>query len=184
MSDDDLISTPSQTVGPFFHFGLTTPFGRKPGTSAADDQIRVIVRVFDGDGLPLDDAIVEFWQRNVQRTPGSGTEELETSECGRVATDADGSCEIVLTRPQATDSGRARRAAHINLCLFARGLLRQVYTRIYFSGDPALESDPVVALVPADRRATLMARPDGAAPDRWRFDLHLQGPHETVFFDR
>ena len=180
---EDLIATPSQTVGPFFHFGLTTPFGRGPG-AAAETSIRLIVRVLDGDGAPMDDAVVEYWQRGAAHAPeGVDGSAQSTSECGRAATGADGSCEIAISPPQGV-ADTASQAAHLNLCLFARGLLRQVYTRVYFAGDPALGSDPVLALVPADRRETLMAQPVDGKPGRWSFDLHLQGPRETVFFDR
>ena len=188
MSDDDvLIATPSQTVGPFFHFGLATPFGRKPDAAAEEERIRLAVRVLDGDGVPLDDAVLEFWQRGDELAGGGSPAggHAPVSECGRAATGPDGICEIVTAPPRGTaGSGEPSQAAHLNLCLFARGLLRQVYTRVYFAGDPALESDPVFALVPADRRATLIARPDPGQPGWWLFDLHLQGPQETVFFDR
>ena len=183
MSGEDLVATPSQTVGPFFHFGLTTPFGRGPG-AAADTSIRLIVRVHDGDGAPIDDAVVEYWQPGATRAAKSADGSAEpTSECGRASTGADGSCEIIISPPEGV-AGTPSQAAHLNLCLFARGLLRQVYTRVYFAGDPALGSDPVLSLVPPDRRQTLIARPDDGQPGRWSFDLHLQGPRETVFFDR
>lgn len=165
MSDDSaLVASGSQTVGPFFHFALTAdaafgvvkPLG--PG-----ERIRLVVRVTDGDARPVSDAIVELWQA----IAGD-----HRAAFGRLPTDADGSCEFETVRPP----------RHINVCLFARGLLRQVHTRIYFADDPELESDPALRLVPADRRATLIATPDGAVPNRWRFDLRLQGAGETVFF--
>jgi protocatechuate 3,4-dioxygenase alpha subunit len=185
MSDDDLVSTPSQTVGPFFDFGLVTTFHRRPGSPPIEGQIRLTVRVFDGDGVPLDDAVVEFWQRGDQPAAGAGTTSTAlTSECGRAATGADGSCELLVSRPRSAAGDVPAPAAHVNLCLLARGLLRQVYTRVYFAGDPALASDPVLALVPADRQATLLAQPDPKEAGRWSFEIHLQGPQETVFFDR
>jgi len=178
MSDDELVSTPSQTVGPFFHFGLTTPFGRQPGAQPKTETLTLVIRVFDGDGVPMDDAVVEFWHRESE--VGDARAGEPASHCGRAATGPDGGCEIVIAPPQAG----AGTAAHLNLCVFARGLLRQVYTRVYFAGDPALDSDPVLALVPTDRRATLIAQPDATQHRRWSFDLHLQGPLGTVFFDR
>jgi protocatechuate 3,4-dioxygenase alpha subunit len=69
------------------------------------------------------------------------------------------------------------------VCIFARGLLRQLHTRIYFEGDPALEHDAVLARVPEPRRRTLLARPDPERPGLWLFDVRLQGDDETVFFD-
>src|SRR5262249_44467952 len=167
------------TVGPFFHFGLVTTFHRRPGSPPIEDQIRLTVRVFDGDGVPLDDAVIEFWQRGDQPATGAGTaSDAVTSECGRAATGSDGSCEILGSRGRSPAGDVPARAAHVNLCLFARGLLRQVYTRVYFAGDPALASDAVLALVPADRRDTLLAQPDPKEAGRWSFEIHLQGPHE------
>ena len=95
---------------------------------------RLIVRVFDGDRAAMDDAVVEFWQRGSGVADGRSVE--PTAHCGRAATGPDGACEIVMTRCR---SRTPHSAAHVNLCLFARGLLRQVYTRVYFAGDPALE---------------------------------------------
>jgi protocatechuate 3,4-dioxygenase alpha subunit len=75
------------------------------------------------------------------------------------------------------------QAPHLNVALFARGLLKQLYTRVYFANDPTNEEDPVLALVPENRRKTLMARLDGHRLNCWKFDIHLQGERETVFFD-
>ena len=99
---------------------------------------------------------------------------------GRLPTDAEGHCLFETIRPGPTEPGGA---AHVNICLFMRGMLRHIYTRVYFAGDPALAADPVLALVPADRRATLVAAADPAAAGEWRFDIRLQGAGETVFFD-
>ena len=75
------------------------------------------------------------------------------------------------------------KAPHLNVAIFGRGMLKQLYTRIYFAGDPANSEDPVIALVPPPRRDTLIAQPDPARPGHWHFDIHLQGEQETVFFD-
>jgi protocatechuate 3,4-dioxygenase alpha subunit len=161
MSDEKPVATPSQTVGPFFHFGMTAHIGAAaPPTDA--ERVRLLVTVLDGDGAPLDDAVVEYWHK---------VADAETAHCGRAATAKDGTCRIETVRP----------AGHVNLCIFARGLLRHLFTRVYFPGDAAA-ADPVLSLVPPDRRATLFATADG--PGAWRFDVHLQGAHETVFFDR
>jgi protocatechuate 3,4-dioxygenase alpha subunit len=82
-----------------------------------------------------------------------------------------------------TDGQGRTQAAHVDVCIFARGLLRHLYTRVYFAGDPDLAGDPILALVPADRRATLLASPAAGTPGQWMWDVHLQGPAETVFFD-
>jgi protocatechuate 3,4-dioxygenase, alpha subunit len=75
------------------------------------------------------------------------------------------------------------QAPHLTVAVFARGMLKQLYTRLYFAGDPRNENDPILALVPADRRDTLMAKPDSARAGHWRFDVRLQRGQETVFFD-
>jgi protocatechuate 3,4-dioxygenase alpha subunit len=173
------IATPSQTVGPFFHFGITTD--QRLGSvapAAAGERLRLRIRVLDGDGMPLPDAMIEIYQANAAGeygTPGF-------SGFGRLATAADGSCVFDTIRPgRVRDAAGGGQAAHVNVCVFARGLLRQLYTRVYFAGDPDLDADPVLALVPADRRATLVASPaDGGT---WEWPVHLQGPAETVFFD-
>ena len=153
MSDGDRVATPSQTVGPFFHLGL---HDERTGV-ASGNHLRLAVSVADGDDRAVDDAIVEVW---------TATEFL------RVATREDGSFEIDIAR-----------APHLNLCVFARGLLRHLHTRVYFAGDLTLGSDPVFTRVPEDRRHTLLACPDPQTPGRWSFRLRLQGPQETVFFD-
>lgn len=159
---DDLIATPSQTVGPFFHVGLTAH--STVGSRAADSsaRIRLRVSVMDGDDAPVPDAWLEVWE-------SSGP---EPSDVGRLATDETGACEFEL----------ARTGTPLNVCVFARGLLRHLTTRVYFAGDPGLAHDPVLALVPGPRRATLIAEPDAGDSRRWRFDIRLQGDDETVFF--
>lgn len=81
------------------------------------------------------------------------------------------------------DATGATQSPHINLTLFARGLLRHLHTRVYFDGEPANAHDPVLALVPEDRRGTLLARQVPEQPQTWSFEIHLQGENETVFFD-
>jgi protocatechuate 3,4-dioxygenase alpha subunit len=182
-------ATPSQTVGPFFHFGLTDD--PSLGTIAKDDtkgtRIQLRIRVLDGDGEPVPDALIELWQADADgRYPidadRSKTKLPSFSGFGRLPTTADGTCvfETVLPGRVAGDNG-VPQAAHINVCLFARGLLRQIYTRTYFEGSDGLDTDPILRIVPADRRQTLIARPAGA--NEWLFDIRLQGDEETVFFD-
>jgi protocatechuate 3,4-dioxygenase alpha subunit len=175
------IATPSQTVGPFFHFGVVPDerFGSLAG-NAAGERLHLRIRVLDGAGTPLPDAMVEIYQANAAGEYGSA----EFSGFGRLATHADGSCEFETIRPGRVRDPLGRpQAAHVNVCLFARGLLRQVYTRAYFAGDPDLDADPILSLVPADRRATLLARPATGASDTWEWNIRLQGEQETVFFD-
>src|SRR4051812_38081765 len=114
MSRESLLATPSQTVGPFFHFGLRDAQGRAAAVNA--DRTQIHVRVIDGAGAPVADALVEFWSR---------ADGDSTAESGRVSTGEDGSCLVEVVR--------AARCVHV--CLFARGLLHHVFTRIYFAGN-------------------------------------------------
>jgi protocatechuate 3,4-dioxygenase, alpha subunit len=188
----DFVPTPSQTVGPYFRIGLTWKHPR-PTIAAAEakgERVHLTCRVFDGDDVPLDDALVEIWQCDAGGKYNH-PDDLQTTECdascfgfGRMGTDEDGACEFETVKPGRVPSpGNLLQAPHLNVGLFARGMLKQFYTRIYFGGDPANEEDPVLALVPQERRDTLMAQPDSSRPGGWRFDIHLQGEQETVFFD-
>jgi protocatechuate 3,4-dioxygenase alpha subunit len=168
MSGEARVATGSQTVGPFFHFGLTPkPNGRLVDRLSGGEAIALLIRVTDGDGEPLSDAVVEVMQEGV---------------FGRMPTGEDGTCVFETIRPRVSANDPGDTSPHLFVCLFARGLLRHLHTRIYFAGDPALERDPVLALVPHDRRQTLLARAHGADQRRWTFDLRLQGAGETVFF--
>jgi protocatechuate 3,4-dioxygenase alpha subunit len=187
MSDGNpLVCTPSQTVGPFFQIGMTRhATGRVMGHLAARDLIKLAVVVTDGDGRPVPDAVVEIWQTASAPADDGPAGALTEAVCafGRLGSTPDGTCEFETVRPDArADANGAVRAGHINVCVFARGLLRQLHTRIYFSGDSALGADPVLALVPEDRRRTLFATPESGQPARWRFHLRLQGADETAFF--
>lgn len=163
-------ATPSQTVGPFFRVCLAADAEHGRLLRGEMPRIALAIRVIDGDGAPVNDALVEIWQ---------STADGGSCAFGRLGTDEDGGCEFETTRPPAPSGG----APHINVCLFARGLLRHLLTRVYFDGDAHIGGDPVLALVPEHRRGTLVARRDAATADRWIFDIHLQGQQETVFFD-
>lgn len=189
VEEPDLVASPSATVGPFFHFGLATDatLGRVADRSAEGEPITLHFSITDGVGLPVPDALVEIWQvdaaGNVAEAPSPGRSPAFWG-FGRLPTGEDGTCEFETIRPGMVPDGQGgRQAAHINICLFARGLLRHLHTRVYFAGDAALEGDPVLALVPAHRRGTLLARPDPKVAGRWQFDVRLQGNDETVFFD-
>jgi protocatechuate 3,4-dioxygenase alpha subunit len=187
-----LTATPSQTVGPFFHFGLAANarLGSLVRADTKGERLRLRIRVLDGDGAPVPDALVELWQADADgvytrpENPASLLTPDRFCGFGRLGTDNDGACVFETIRPgQVNDSSGNPQASHINVCLFARGLLRQLYTRIYFAGDPDLERDAVLALVPAHRRETLLAKPDQVRAETWSFDIRLQGAGETVFFD-
>jgi protocatechuate 3,4-dioxygenase alpha subunit len=153
-----LLRTPSQTVGPFFTIGLAP---RGQNEVVADGDVRLIGRVTDVNGEPVDDALLELYQPE------------GWARCG---TDADGRFEFRTVKPASGDGS----APHIDVLVFARGLLRHVGTRIYFPDETeANASDPVLSTLEPDARATLVAvQEDGAL----RFDLRLRGERETVFF--
>lgn len=190
-----LTATPSQTVGPFFHFGLAdnAALGRLAGPDTKGERIFLDIGVFDGDGEPVPDSLVEIWQADADgsyvrpSSPVTGDVRRMAPEFtgfGRLPTGTDGVCRFETIRPgRVADAQGLRQASHINVCLFARGLLRQLYTRIYFAGDPALARDTIYQLVPGERRDTLLATRVTDEPCRWRFDVRLQGERETVFFD-
>jgi protocatechuate 3,4-dioxygenase alpha subunit len=188
-AEPDLVATPSETVGPFFHFGIATDpaLGCVADRSIRGEFITLRIRVTDGDGHVVPDALIEIWQVDADgkaAIPPPTGQQRAFRGFGRLPTTDDGACEFETVRPgRAAGTGEDFQAPHINVCLFARGLLRHLHTRVYFSGDPALVEDAVLALVPAERRETLLAKPDPGTPGRWLFDLRLQGDNETVFFD-
>jgi protocatechuate 3,4-dioxygenase alpha subunit len=193
------IATSSQTVGPFFHFGLTAneSLGRLASPDTPGEHIQLRVRVLDGAGEAVPDAVIEIYQADAEgRSPdstrlraqrGGGSPEPRRrgifSGFGRLPTGADGSCQFHTIKPGVVRTNGIEQAPHLNVCLLARGLLRQVYTRIYFKDDPALAADPILTLVSADRRLTLLAEPSASEPGLWEFVIRLQGSGETVFID-
>jgi len=188
----DLVPTPSQTAGPYFHLGMTetrsVPCIAGPQTKG--ERVRLTCRVIDGNGVLVNDAMIEIWQANAEGKYNhpddvpEKTGDFSWFGFGRMATAEDGSCEFETIKPgRVLGSGNELQAPHLNVAIFARGMLKQLYTRIYFAGDPANSEDPVISLVPPPRREILMAQPDTARPGHWRFDVHLQGEQETVFFD-
>jgi protocatechuate 3,4-dioxygenase, alpha subunit len=207
--DAYLGQTPAQTLGPFFHQGLlrTRAVFQVPGLchDEADVFHHVLVQpgtfgerialegvVYDGLGQPVPDALLEIWQANANGRyhhplDSSGRElDPEFAGYGRAATSARGAFTFVSVKPGAVEGPAGRlQASHINLVLGARGMARHAFTRIYFEGDSRLAQDPVLALVPEQRRATLLAREAGQRDGAtlYRFDIHLQGQGETVFFE-
>jgi protocatechuate 3,4-dioxygenase alpha subunit len=159
--------TPSQTVGPFFAFGLTPkqygyPFsqllsGRIEGKGK---RITITGQVFDGKGVAITDALVELWQEEGIARQGTGTT-------------LDASFRFETVKPS---------KPYIDVIVFMRGLLSHVYTRLYFDDEAkANNADDVLASVAEERRDTLIARHEGQG--HYRFDIRMQGEHETVFFD-
>ena len=189
------IATSSQTVGPFFHFGLTANenLGVVASPDTPGDHILLRVRVLDGDGAAVPDAVIEIYQADAKgRYPDATGPRGPRPESrapavftgfGRLPTGADGVCVFRTIRPGRVRIQDKEQAAHVNVCLLTRGLLRQIYTQVYFKDDPALPDDPILALVPADRRHTLLASPSDEETGAWEFVIRLQGDEETVFFD-
>jgi protocatechuate 3,4-dioxygenase, alpha subunit len=189
--------TPSQTVGPYFAYGLTAtqygyafnqPFDAVLALDAARGQrIRLEGRVIDGDGKPINDALVEISQPDgTGAYPQSVAQARETGfrAFGRAGTGTDAENRFVFhtVKPGAEAPGSA---PHINVIVLMRGMLLHAFTRIYFSDEAAANAkDAVLASVPAERRQTLVAqRSENGGAVTYRFDIHMQGDAETVFFD-
>lgn len=181
----------SQTVGPFFHLGLSMlEISDIAGAHATGERIIVEGRVLDGDRNPVPDALIETWQAN---SYGKYAHEADTQDkpldphfrgYGRVATEADGSFRFQTIRPGSVRNPKgAPQAPHIEVSIFMRGLLKQLITRIYFADEPANENDPVLKLVQPERRGTLFAERTEEQPAKYRWNVLLQGPDETVFFE-
>jgi len=190
--------TPSQTVGPFFAPALTPgkdypwrqPIGNDLITpDASGERIRIAGRVLDGDGAPVNDAMIEIWQADAAGRYAHPADQQRPNAkftgFGRAGTGAEGRFGFSTIKPGvvAGPDGK-QQAPHIVVAVFARGLPRHAYTRIYFADDASNANDPILALVPADRRATLIAkRDDKSGAPVYVFDIRLQGENETVFFD-
>ena len=184
--------TPSQTVGPFFSFALT-PGANYACVGIAGDNlvtedtvgepITITGRVLDGEGALVPDAMVEIWQADgAGRYPSKGVAANTAFKgFGRSETGDAGFCFRTVMPGAVPGPKGKRQAPHINVSVFARGVLRRMFTRIYFEGEPENDDDPVLRIVPADRRSTLVARREEAA--RFVFDIRLQGEEETVFFE-
>jgi protocatechuate 3,4-dioxygenase alpha subunit len=188
----DLTPIPSQTVGPYFRIGLTGPrsIACLASPAAKGERVTIIFRVLDGDGAPVNDAMIELWQANAEgKFSPCDIQQAKAIDpdfrgFGRMETSEEGVCQFETIKPgRVPGPENALQAPHLNVLVFARGLLRHLCTRVYFAGDPANQQDPVLALVPEERRATLLAQPDPVRAGRWLFDVHLQGEQETVFFD-
>lgn len=184
--------SPSQTVGPFFAFGLTPETGATFSNDLADasvagERVRIQGRLTDGDGAPIGDAVIEIWQADAEgryahpRDPRGGSNSSFTG-FGRTAVDGDGAYSFATIKPGPVPGpGGVIQAPHISVSIFARGFLNRLHTRIYFADDAANAADPVLALLPDFARDTLIAKreTDGI----YRFDIRVQGERETVFFE-
>jgi len=191
--------TPSQTVGPYFKYGLTPgndyawndAFGNDLVTSdVSGERIRIVGQVFDGDGKAVPDSMLEIWQADAQGHFADPQDKRAIPNSafkgfGRCGTDAGGGFSFHTIKPGSVPGPDGKlQAPHILLAVFARGMTQQTITRIYFADESSNPTDPILALVPADRRGTLIAKREaGKGIALYRFDVHLQGDDETVFFD-
>ena len=193
--------TPSQTVGPFFAYGLTSEqYGyayRSIGTgviadeTAEGERIRIVGRILDGHGQPVPDALIEIWQANAHGRYNHPADSRRDNlldpafkgfgRCG-TGTRADACFVFETVKPGPVGDGQA---PHLNVVVMARGMLSHAFTRIYFSDEEeANAKDPVLGRVEPERRGTLIAERDETASGTvYRLDIRLQGEGETVFFD-
>jgi protocatechuate 3,4-dioxygenase alpha subunit len=193
--------TPSQTVGPFYAYCLT-PTKYKlheiftndlivPGLEG--EKIRIEGRVLDGDNAGIPDAMIEIWQADAKggfaHARGGQGANTGFKGFGRVEPDKEGKYHFITIKPGRvkTPDGKLQ-APHIDVAVFARGMLKHLVTRIYFGDEESNEADPVLSQVPAERRDTLIAKPQGNGGDKvYRFDIRIQegaeGPPETQFFE-
>jgi protocatechuate 3,4-dioxygenase alpha subunit len=197
--------TPWQTVGPFFHYSLpwkggadlvgASTLGARPELfpSSHDllhqapakahvqgERIELRGHVLDAAGAPVPDAMLEIWQANAAGRYAALSADGFIG-FGRTATSEAGGYRFLTIRPgRVPGPGNTLQAPHVAIGVFGRGLLKRLVTRLYFADDPANDEDPILQMVSAARRPTLLAqRRDGV----WQFDIHLQGARETVFFD-
>ena len=185
--------TASQTVGPFFGVGLTRASQSQSvmvNDRTEGQRIRVEGTVFDGAGTPIEDALVEIWQANAhgryrhELDAGPAPLDPNFSGFGRCPTDAAGAFHFETIKPGPIHAADGRsHAPHLNVTVFSRGMLVHAFTRMYFDDD-RLDEDASLALVDRDRRGTLVGRRTAAGKGViYRWDIHLQGDNETVFFD-
>jgi len=187
----NLLATASQTVGPFFHIGLEKfCVGDLAKSTAGGEKVSIQGRVLDGDGKPVNDALIEIWQANAQgkyaHPDDVQDKPLNTGfkGFGRVASGDNGEFGFVTIKPgRVLGPGGTLQAPHLVVAVFMRGLLKHLVTRIYFAHDHANAEDPVLKLVPVERRHTLMARDPAGGQGALEWNVILQGKDETVFFD-
>lgn len=176
------MATAHQTAGPYWHmidFPAWADVLRAHGPNAGATGERIVIEgtITDGDGALVTDAMVEIWHAD-----RAGRYDSEFQGFGRCATNAEGRFRFITLKPGPVPGrGNTLQAPHIQIAIFARGLLSHVTTRLYFAGEALNETDPLLALVPAERRATLIAEP--TVPGTWQLDIRLRGGAETVFLD-
>lgn len=189
-----LIATPSQTVGPFYHFALERPeWSDLTIGGVRGEKIRIEGRITDGEGAPCPDAFLEIWQADAggKYDHPDDTQDKKPDPrfrgFGRASADKDGVYRFTTIMPgRVPGPGNTLQAPHINVSVFARGLLKQLVTRIYFADHAeANEVDPVLSRIddPVVRRTIVAQKNDGGGIPTYRFDVILQGKGETAFFE-
>ena len=180
----DRPTTPNQTVGPYFRIGLSHLY--VPDVEGEGDRLTVRGRVLDGDGRPVSDAMLELWQANAkgEYVPSPSDHGVKVRGFGRIATDSAGIFQFTTAQPgRVPGPGGVMQAPHLAVNVFMRGLLIHLVTRVYFPDEPSNLEDPILKLVPAERRASLIARKSAMSPRSLEWNVILQGQDETVFFD-
>jgi len=181
----------SQTVGPYYSIGFDYLVSdRAVGHASPGTHITIHGTLFDGDGVPVPDAILEIWQAD-PAGQFSGTVQLPKdlgphgfAGFARLSTHQDGQFTLHTVKPgPVTYPDGTQHAPHLLVLVMMRGLLLHLVTRIYFAGEPANAADPVLLSVPEARRSTLIAANTGDNANAFRWDIHMQGPAETVFFN-
>ena len=185
--------TPSQTVGPFYAIGLTRqPMNVLATDATQGERIRIEGQVFDGEGVAIPDAMVEIWQANAYGRYNHPEDKQEKpldptfTGWGRCGTDAQCLYSFETIKPgPVPGSDEAVQAPHVNVVVFARGMLVHAFTRIYFDDEASNAKDPVLQSVKNKARRKTLIATRGARDGKvvYRFDIRLQGDNETVFFD-
>lgn len=187
--------TASQTVGPYLHIGLDgMSVGNLVGEGVTGERVTIEGRVFDGNGVPVPDGMVEIWQANAHGKyahpddPRDLPLELGFKGFGRMSTDDNGGFRFSTIKPGRVPGADGKlQAPHIVVSVFMRGLIKRLATRIYFPGEAGNADDPVLNMVPAERRATLIARRIASRDGALEWNIVIQGEAngqgETVFFD-
>lgn len=186
----EFVTTPGQTVGPFFSIGFDWLKGVNIAADAQGQRRTIRGRVLDGDAQPVPDAFLEIWQADAEGKycEQRGGEEAVTAKkffgFARVPTNDQGEFTFTTVQPgRVPGHGGKLQAPHLNISLFMRGLLRRLVTRMYFPDQSANEADTALASVPVQRRATLIARKADNDKNILHWDINLQGEQETVFFE-
>ena len=180
-------STPWQTVGPYYRIGLEPLYRTEIAPSTAiGERVEVTGVIYDGDGTPIIDAMLEIWQADAagiyahHDDPRHADHDPSFDGWGRVPTDDQGRFAFTTVKPGAVAGRKHAQAPHLVVLVFMRGLLKAAPTRLYFADEPTNADDEILAHVPAERRATLIAQKTG--PGAYRWDVHMQGEQETAFF--